>query len=108
MEEFAVDHWKRSPARRLSATAHENMRFDQRVVPPCCSPNPGPGLSSYSAFSTKSLSAPDSAPLAACELPHAGVAVGQREGLEFLGLGIEAQDRVRAPFLSSTGALSHS
>jgi len=29
MKEFAVDHWKRSPARRLSATANENMRFDQ-------------------------------------------------------------------------------
>src|SRR6202040_437183 len=42
------------------------------------------------------FSTPDFA-LAACELPHAGVAVGQREGFEFLGLGIEAQDRVRAP-----------
>src|SRR5712691_2584725 len=35
--------------------------------------------------------------LAPRELPHAGVAVGQRKGLEFLRVGIEAQDRVRAP-----------
>ena len=40
--------------------------------------------------------APDFA-LAACELAHAGILVGQREGLEFLGLGIQAQDGVRAP-----------
>ena len=34
--------------------------------------------------------------LVARELSHAGVAVGQREGFEFFGLGIEAKDRVRA------------
>src|SRR5689334_16138816 len=35
--------------------------------------------------------------LAARELPYVRVAIGQRERLEFLGLGIEAQDRVRTP-----------
>src|SRR5437016_4870142 len=62
---------------------------------------PGPGLSPLLCLQHEELvsagfSTPDFA-LAACELPHAGVAVGQREGFEFLGLGIEAQDRVRPP-----------
>jgi hypothetical protein len=35
--------------------------------------------------------------LSTCELPHACVTVRQREGFEFLGLRIEAQDRIRAP-----------
>src|SRR5713101_8186557 len=61
----------------------------------------GPGLRPLLCLEQEELvgagfSTPDFA-LAACELPHAGVAVGQREGLEFLGPGIEAQDRVRAP-----------
>src|SRR5215472_9647936 len=35
--------------------------------------------------------------LAACELPHARVVVGKWEGVEFLGLGVEAHDRIRTP-----------
>src|SRR5438270_12263709 len=35
--------------------------------------------------------------LAASKLPHAGIVVGQGKGLEPLGLGIEAQDRVCPP-----------
>src|SRR6266446_9120857 len=61
----------------------------------------GPGLRPLLCLQDEELvgagfSTPDFA-LSACELPHAGVTVGQGEGLEFLGLGIEAQDRVRAP-----------
>ena len=44
----------------------------------------------------RGFSAPDFA-VAARELPHAGIAVGQWKGFEFLGLEIEAQNRVRAP-----------
>src|SRR5215472_71327 len=40
--------------------------------------------------------APDFA-LAACELAHACVVIGYGEGLEFLGLSIKAQDRIRTP-----------
>src|SRR5215472_16822886 len=35
--------------------------------------------------------------LASGVLPHARVVVGQPERLEFLGLGIKAQDRIRTP-----------
>src|SRR5215472_14260405 len=40
--------------------------------------------------------APDFA-LAACELAHACVVIGYGEGLEFLGLGIKAQNGIRTP-----------
>src|SRR5437868_5677740 len=47
-------------------------------------------------FIGRGLGAPDLA-LAPSKLPHAGVAVGERKGLETLGFGIEAQDRVCSP-----------
>src|SRR5207245_8928006 len=45
------------------------------------------------------LRAPDLA-LATRELAHARITVGERIGLECLGLGIEAEDGVRAPVRS--------
>src|SRR5258708_1159010 len=48
------------------------------------------------------LRAPDLA-LATRELAHARVAVGERIGLECLGLGIEAEDGVRAPVADPDG-----
>ena len=44
--------------------------------------------------------------LAARELPYVRVAIGQREGLEFLRIGIEAQDRIRAQSLTQTESVS--
>ena len=50
------------------------------------------------------LGAPDLA-LAAGELPHAGVTIGERERFEFLGFGIEAQDRVCSPVVGMLAGL---
>src|SRR5262252_2946700 len=53
------------------------------------------------------LGAPDFA-LAARELPHPGVAIGQRKVRDFFGLAIKAQDRIRAPVADPHGlALVH-
>lgn len=49
--------------------------------------------------------APDFA-LAACELPHAGILVGQREGLEFLGLGSKRRIAFAPQSLTHTASVS--
>src|ERR1700730_3088729 len=64
-------------------------------------PDPAPARHPLFRFQDEELigagfGTPDFAP-AACELPHPGVAIGERKGLEFLCVGIEAQDRIRAP-----------
>src|SRR5439155_22291700 len=61
--------------------------------------------SSYSLLIMKSLSAPDSAPQISPLRPAScrTLASRSRNGLAFLGLGIEAQDRVRSPVADPHG-----